>query len=95
MDHPRRTEFTDKQTYQPGYAGTTNRKSTELASVISGGGGCGYGKMGGSRNLWFFLGGGAFMHLAEGGGVQPASFWSIVEKFWEVVARSGEIGMWR
>ena len=33
-DHPRKTKLTDKQTYKPGYAGTTKRKRTELASVI-------------------------------------------------------------
>ena len=32
------------------------------------GGGCGNGKMGGRWDLWFMGGGGAFMHLAQGGG---------------------------
>ena len=96
MDHHRKTEYTDKQIYKPGYAGTTKRNRDELASVIRGGGGCGYGKMGGRWGLWFMGGGGVFMHLAGGGGgVQPASFWSRVEKFWKVVARSGAIGMRR
>ena len=43
----------------------------------------------------FFWGGGLSCILPKGGGVQAASFWSRVEKLWEVVTRSGEIGMRR
>ena len=94
MDHHRKTEYTDKQIYKPEYAGTTKRNRDELASVIWGGGGCGYGKMGGRWGLRF-MGGGGFHASCWGGGVQPASFWSRVEKFWKVVARNGAIGMRR
>ena len=61
---------------------------------MRGGGGLWLGENGGQVGSMVY-GGGAFMHLAEGGGVQPASFWSRVEKFWKVVARSGANGMWR
>ena len=95
MDHQRKTEYTDKQIYKPEYAGTTKRNRDELASVIWGGGGLWLWENRGQVGSKVYGGGGAFMHLAGGGGVQPALFWSRVEKFWKVVARSGAIGMRR
>ena len=91
MDHHRKTEYTDKLIYKPEYAGTTKRNRDELASVIWGGGLWLWENGGGLR----FRGGGLSCILLGRGGVQPASFWSRVEKFWKVVARSGAIGMRR
>ena len=47
-----------------------------------GGGGLWLWENGGHVGSLVYGGGGAFMHLVGGGGgVQPASFWSRVEKF--------------
>ena len=60
-----------------------------------GGGGLWLWENGGQVGSMVYGGGGLSCILLRGGGVQPASFWSRVEKFWKVVARSGAIGMWR
>ena len=85
MDHHRKKEYADKQIYKPEYASTTKINRDELANVIWGGGGCGYGKMGGRWGLWF-MGGGGFHASCWGGG----SACVFLEQSREVLESGGE-----